>query len=521
VAYSTLPRVERSRLHAAAGNWFESRAAGREEEVAEIVALHFLEAVSTAGPRSPASIELRRKAATWLVRAGDSAMSAAATREAEAHLRAALELVDDPDEAAAIWARLGEVLRVLPGGFEAYQHAYRLARNPARRLASLAGLLISGTRYARFDFTLEQIETAIAEGTSLVPVVGDRSLEAQFLTGVGFQSNYALQHGVILAEPALHRAEESAKRAVEISESLGDPNLVSAALDALDACAMYRNDWDAVLRVSQRRRAYGSRLSLAEMMDADHMAMWALTTLGDPYGAEQVNLESTARLRPGQVPEWRLAALCWRIRIEYTLGRWSEAMDTADQTVAAWRQLGSPVLGWIRIGFRPGLLVARGRRDGPRAQAMAIAFRSTLDKLGTQASPYDIALVNDDLDAIAHSVPTLMSRGFGPTILGDALCQLLDAGRDCKGLVDAIPESQRRVPLIEPQVRRAIGIATGDVDQMRAALELARGFSDVPTSARLAVELGRLSNDSLLLDEGRAALDQMGDDMQLERYGLT
>ena len=519
VAYSTLPRVERSRLHAAAGDWFVSRAAGREEEVAEIIALHFREALHSAGARSPASADLRRKAGAWLLRAGEMAASAAASREAEAHLRAALECVDDPDAAAEIWARLGEVFQLFPSSFEAYQHAYALARDPARRLASIAGLLLSGMRFARVDFSMEQIQAAIDEGSSLIDAVKNTTLEVRFRAGVGFQSNWALARGVRLSESAFRVCEQSAARAVELARSVGAPELISVALDAAGSCAMYRLDWRTVLANAETRRAYGSRLALAEIMDADHVTCWASTVLGDPRTAARVNEETSARLRAGQLPEWRLSTLCWRLRIHYTLGRWDDASESIDQALAAWRQLGSPALGWVRVGFRPGVLIARGRLDASRTEAMTSAFRAAMGM--TERVPYDVALLDEDLDAMQRSVPGVVHHGFGAPIMADALRQLVDAGTDCRPLVAELPEVYRRLPVVAPHVARALGMAALDVDQLRAALDLARQVSDVPLTARLLVEVGRLANDAALVEEGRAALAAMGDLRQLERYRLS
>ncbi|HET7467747.1 MAG TPA: adenylate/guanylate cyclase domain-containing protein [Candidatus Dormibacteraeota bacterium] len=518
VAYSTLPRAERSRLHAAAGDWFESRAGGREEEVAEIVALHFREAMYSAGSRSPVAADLRRKAGRWLLRAGEMAASAAASREAEAHFRAALECFDDPDEAAAIWARLGEVLRLYPSGFEAYKHAYALARDPTRRLASIAGLLLSGMRYARTNFSEEEVEAAIDEGDALLQAVKDTALEARFLAGVGFQTNWALARGLRLADATARRAERSATRGAELAQSLGAPDLVSVCLDSVGSCAMYRLDWQAVREHAETRRAFGERLSLPEIMDADHVVCWSSSVLGDPHRVDRTNREAAARLRPGQLPEWRLSILCWRLRVEYTLGEWAEATDTIDQALAAWRSLGSPGMGWVRVGFRPGLLIARGRRDAARSNAMAGAFRAA--NSATPPVPYDIALVDDDLDGLARSVFGSAGYGFGAPIMADALRQLVDAERDSIDVIESIPPAHRRLPVVAPHVARALGMAARDVDQLRAALDLARTASDVPLIARLCLEVGRLANEPSLVAEGHDALVKMGDLVQLERYGL-
>ena len=75
VAYGTLPRAERARLHGAAGTWLEGQAvsSGREDELAELIAFHFREAAalgtligSTAAP------DVAGKAIEWLRRAAES-----------------------------------------------------------------------------------------------------------------------------------------------------------------------------------------------------------------------------------------------------------------------------------------------------------------------------------------------------------------------------------------------------------------------------------------------------------------
>ena len=55
VAYSTLPRSERARLHTAAGRWVESSSEGREVAVAEILAFHYREAAVLSSALDPSS----------------------------------------------------------------------------------------------------------------------------------------------------------------------------------------------------------------------------------------------------------------------------------------------------------------------------------------------------------------------------------------------------------------------------------------------------------------------------------
>lgn len=281
---------------------------------------------------------------------------------------------------------------------------------------------------------------------------------------------------------------------------------------------MYGLDWPAVRKHAEERRAFGSRLSLPEIMDADHVVCWASSVLGEPRTVQRVNAETAARLRPGQLPEWRLSSHCWRLRAAFTLGDWDEATEAIDLALAAWRQLGSPALAWVRVGFRPGLLVARGRLDTARSSVMAAAFRIAASVTAPVA--YDTALLDDDLDAMASSVAEAVNYGFGAPVMADALLQLVDNGRDCRAVVETIPEQHRRLPLLAPHVARAIGAASHDGDLLKSALELARRSSDVPLVARLCVEVGRLSGEQSLVAEGRNALVSMGDLKQLELFGL-
>src|SRR5438067_7314731 len=107
VAYQTLPRATRARLHAAAGRWIEVGAEGREDAVAELIALHYREAATLASAASaddPDSVETRRNAVRWLVRAADVALASVANLEASRHLRAAIELAE-PAELAGLYEK--------------------------------------------------------------------------------------------------------------------------------------------------------------------------------------------------------------------------------------------------------------------------------------------------------------------------------------------------------------------------------------------------------------------------------
>src|SRR5262249_60734152 len=90
---------DRRRLQAQAAGWGAAIAAAREASLAEILAFHYREAAvlyTAIEPGSETTELTRDKAAMWLLKAADAAVSAAATPEAVRHIRASIDLVAPP-----------------------------------------------------------------------------------------------------------------------------------------------------------------------------------------------------------------------------------------------------------------------------------------------------------------------------------------------------------------------------------------------------------------------------------------
>jgi tetratricopeptide (TPR) repeat protein len=109
VAYGQIPRAERARRHRSAAAWIERKAGERVEDLAEVLAHHYLQALGlaeAAGDREQAR-ELALPARRFLALAGERALGLD-TAQAEARLARALELtpVDDVErpELLVRWA---------------------------------------------------------------------------------------------------------------------------------------------------------------------------------------------------------------------------------------------------------------------------------------------------------------------------------------------------------------------------------------------------------------------------------
>ena len=100
VAYGQIPRAERARRHRAAAAWIERKAGERVEDLAEVLAHHYLQALElaeAAGDTEQAE-ELTLPARRFLALAGERALGLD-TAQAESRLARALELcpADDPE----------------------------------------------------------------------------------------------------------------------------------------------------------------------------------------------------------------------------------------------------------------------------------------------------------------------------------------------------------------------------------------------------------------------------------------
>jgi class 3 adenylate cyclase len=155
VAYSQIPRAARARRHRAAAAWIEQKAGERVEDLAEVLAHHYLQAIElfeAAGEDDEAGA-LAETARRFLALAGERALGLD-TAQAESRLARALELTphDDPERAVVVarWAeaayqagRLGEAAEALDdvldslrasGRTEATARALQLRSRLAQRL---------------------------------------------------------------------------------------------------------------------------------------------------------------------------------------------------------------------------------------------------------------------------------------------------------------------------------------------------------------------------------------------------
>ena len=531
VAYQTLTRAERGRLHAAAAAWLEGVGAEREDALAELIAYHYREAAAIAmaqRPDDPETERIRRKAVDWLSRAAEVAAAAAASLEGSRHLRSAIELAEEkrlPD----LYQRLGGMGESGEFVVEAYRTALRLCREQGRpatqELQVLAGLL---SIYMRSQGSVANrlSETAMAdlrgEARAVAEQVTDERTLATYFAAEGFFPFWLRGTGREASAEEIAAANRSAERALSMARHLDDANLQSMALDALAGTGQIQDDWRRAREYSRQRLSFQDRLNMVEKIDAHSMVSWSAALLGDLDEAERVSAQGLAQVQPGQIPAWTLHLVAWRIYVLTLLGRWDEALPMADWAAQLWIDSGRSSAGYALRGFMAAIDIARARQDerlldryGMIHDEISSAFAQ-----GTQFRRwigYGRRDLNPGEDAVRHFRLRPM---FQLERLERGLSFLLD--HDRQPSIDAVRhvlENPRAedFPLLLAQAERAMGRAERDRGRLDRSLALLERVGALPYAARVRCERAFITGDRAEMEAGLRVLEQLGDAEQVAR----
>jgi len=211
VAYDTLSKRERKAKHLAVAAHLQ-RSGFEEEEIAEVIASHFVDAYQAA-PEAEDAQEVKTKARGALVQAGRRAASLAATSEAQRYFERALELTEDPMAQADLRELAGSMCWL--GG--------RLSEADEQLDRAIELYLTIGDQQAAARVTARRAETDMARGDLTAAV---ERMERAFAVLSRDEPNEALAALSAQMGRALYfvgRPDESLERidlALEIAEDL-------------------------------------------------------------------------------------------------------------------------------------------------------------------------------------------------------------------------------------------------------------------------------------------------------------
>jgi predicted ATPase len=530
VAYETLARRERARLHRAAAAYLERDAGVDPDEIAEVIAAHHRDAYQ-ADPAVPEAAESRRAACAWLERAGERAALLAAPEDGLRAYDDAAAIAEDPLERGRLLEEAGKLAL----------RADRLADAEARFRSAMETFTAAGETHAA-------ARAASSMGLALWGL--NRADEALATLRPAFEALVQEEHDVDVARLAaeiarieyfaneFERAREHIELAIDIAEEHADAALVSQAL----------NTKSLLLKTSrphERHALLRESLRVAEEHDLTEPMLRAINNL-IVHAHETDRPDEAAKLLQQGVTvagarghrhylTWFGAGLAMQHLLE---GAWNDAFAVAGESLPDGELHSSnPLLAALylaRASFERGDdAAARGwlaRMPADLADSVDLTFVSLAVARNALTAFMD-GRAADGVRELSRSWDThagadqwaAASASLGWAVDGAILLGDTNAVAPLADLYDAVPASAltryMRVAGGRVRARRAAVAGAEDAaadafaDALAAARSLGQRWLLAPVIADYGlwlVECGRADEAEPLLDEATALFETMG-----------
>jgi class 3 adenylate cyclase/tetratricopeptide (TPR) repeat protein len=355
VAYSQIPRKRRADMHRLAAGWIEALAGDRPEDLADMVAHHYLSALDLDRRSGREDPELAERARTALVDAGDRSFALNAFPAAARFFAQALTLTPDAGvERPRLLLSYGRaLLHAEGGGKEALREAaddFLDAGEPDQAALALVAL----ADFVHFiEGKSQESQASLDLAVSLVAESPPSAVKA------GVLANRARFH---MISDETDKAIPLADEALALATELGLVELQAHTLNTRGVSRTLSGDLGGV---EDLERAVELAPSLSfERMRALHNLTSTLIELGDlKRGFALMARSREAARRYGHV-----VAMAWAEIQEmdelYWTGAWGELLARADQMIEETSST-SPILMVIdAYVFRAQLRLARGNVEG-------------------------------------------------------------------------------------------------------------------------------------------------------------
>jgi class 3 adenylate cyclase/tetratricopeptide (TPR) repeat protein len=523
VAYETLSKKERKARHLAAARHLAT-AWSDEQEIVEVVASHYLDAYRLM-PDADDAAEVKAQAREALARAGERAVSLAATVEAARVFSQAAELADDPRTEAELRDRaghaaiMGAALTLALGELER-AHALYEAEGAGREAA------LTMARLGSVDWGLHDTERALARLKEAYAVLAGGARDDGFAAVAAELAREQFFMG------DLDDAQETVDAALDVAEQLWLPDLLSQALNTAGLIAAQRG------RLEQGYALIGRALEIALENDKSAEALRAYNNLADMLDRRDRFEEALGLLTPGLALARRVGSRNheWRLMGETSLmllwlGRVDEAREIFEQVPEEGRGFGSLPALPVHLALLDGdidqarrivdeLAIGRSETDDIQNR-MTFAFLSATVAGASGDHSRALELVRPWLDEPLSSMSKLVYEA--------ALTAAAELGReaDVRAIVERIDAI---LPGIQPPSLRCLSLRfrarLGEEpnDRFRAAAALSREYGMTLVTAQIQVEHaewligeGRREEAEGLLAEAQGVFEGVGARPWLER----
>ena len=472
VAYASLPKATRARMHAGFAGWLERTGAGRDE-LASFLAHHYSEAahpedadLAWAGEEAELQ-RLRGKALVWLKRAAELAAGRYELDDALGLLHRALALEPDEETQTRLWRAVGK-MNTLKFDGEAFWTAMQ------NSLEVCSSKAICGDIYSELAF-----QTSIHSGMwrqrpepELVEGWIERALELSEPESVS-------RVKALIAESFWTRRDKdgAAREASALAERLGDIETRSFAWAACAVAAFAESDFAAALSWSQRRLDI-----LGEISDPDHVAdiyevaIPSFSAVGRFREARRMAAEHDAIVEPLSAHH-RVHGVAAILEVEEVCGGWQRIRELAGHTEATVdANLATPCILNARSLLVTALAAAHAGDD-----EAARRYERRAEEVASEG--YDIVLAGprtwlallrgeiDEIDALIDAVDLPRGQTWYAIPAAAARLDALASARDRTRAEREAAPLLRPGTYLEPFALRALGVVREDESLIERAVE--------------------------------------------------
>src|SRR6266487_1890307 len=517
VAYGTLSRPERIRLHSKIAACIEANAGEHLDEYAELIAYHYREAIVLARQsaiplESPIAPE---RAIRYLKRAGELAGRSGAFADAYSHLRNAIDIASEAEQ-ATLYEQLGDSLIWGDKATEAYDKALTLWRengayDPLMGARLMRKLLICYTRgYSSQIMDDESMSTLRKEAQRLAEAAEDEDE----LWRIRITDIFGCFRYNSLTTENIEEQKQTALRAAAHFQRKGDWAAFSEALDGYAALFMRIGAYNEALEASQRRLT-APELSALERGDAIKMIAKAYMLLGDYDNTIATIQEALANIRPGQPLIHLGSGISYGINAAFLSGRWSIIDEISPTLKEMWKQIqyDPGAMSYVVAGYYDVLQVALARED----RATADTAISILQYVFPDSCCQERVLLSAILDESALKIDdNLIQIGLRPMLATVIFCN--ERGIIAPEILLAEVSShhgESTAPFNCTAIARAL--KAGDNERLAQAIDNAEANHVVVHAARMRIVLAQRTGDRTQLDRARLVLERLGDHQFLRR----
>ncbi|MGO8950307.1 MAG: ATP-binding protein, partial [Ktedonobacterales bacterium] len=418
VAYGTLSRALRIRLHSKVAFWLEANAQSSGDhldEYIELIAYHYREALQLSRQSAvPLSLPFVPADVTHVfARAGVLAGRTGSHAAAKNHLQLAVSL-SPATEYVRLYEQLGD--SVLWGNVrnQAYRDALASWRaggggDPETGARLIRKLLISITRDVLVPTTKQgDVEALHQEALALVAAAGDEDEQWRICITACFDPRFWNMSERLELKGAMSETREMAREAATYFEERRNFEALSEALDGYCRLSLYLSAPEDAIAAAERRFTILD-LPSAEWAKAAGMTATLYYVLGRLDDCIEYVKAIFAQLKPGQPIAGLGPLVACLANAAFACGKWEEIdriLPKLDEIRELVMQYDPSALVEFIGGYLAALWVALAREDRPQIDALTAIIRRDGAALEPTLTFYLDCLVSDNVSPVLENWTT-------------------------------------------------------------------------------------------------------------------